>query len=387
MLIGSGVDRTAVLDGFSMSGANGFSGVSIEWGSPVFAQCTFHGNSGYSGVYHANGGPSFSRCVFSGNRGEGMVSIGWCVYDIVTSRPTLVDCTFAGNTGRGMVNGCNEAWLSGCRFLRNAGGGMYNSHVSTFVFIIDCQFNENTAETGGGIYNDGSVAYIGNCTFSGNTARHGGGIFNENSGLSLNNCTFSENSAVGVGGMYNLGNSRPSLNNCILWGNTDSEGTGESAQVYGGMPTINYSCVQGLTASLGGVGNIGSDPLFVPGPAGCHYLSQTSAGQAEQSPCVDAGRSTAENIGGTSTTRSDEVGDTGIVDMGYHYPITGKTLIMGDFDRDQRVDLRDFAEFQQCFTGGGATDVTPCCRIFDFEPDADVDLNDAASFQLAITGP
>jgi hypothetical protein len=131
--------------------------------------------------------------------------------------------------------------------------------------------------------------------------------------------------------------------------------------------------------------NLDADPLFVPGPVGCYYLSQTAAGQSVQSPCVDAGGPASSLIDGT--TRSDEVLDAGVLDMGYHYPISGLPLVMGDANRDLDVDLDDFAEAQRCFTGAGPGEVTPCCRIFDYEPDDDVDLDDMAALAAALTGP
>ena len=141
---------------------------------------------------------------------------------------------------------------------------------------------------------------------------------------------------------------------------------------------VAYCDLQGFWP---GQGNIHADPLFVPGPAGCFYFSQMAAGQAIDSPCVNTGSDTAENLGlDTLTTRSDEGTDTGIVDMGYHYPVTGQPLIMGDYNRDLAVNLADFAALQNCFTGEGPMAVDPCCRIFDFEPDGDVDLADFALF-------
>jgi len=211
----------------------------------------------------------------------------------------------------------------------------------------------------------------------------------------LTNCTFAENTAIGFGGGMHTNFGSPTLANCILWGNQDFGGAGESAQIDRGTPSVSYSCIQGWTGALGGVGNIGADPLFVPGPGGCFYLSQISAGQAVNSPSVDAGGETAGNLDlDTLTTRSDEIADSGIVDMGYHYPITGLDLIMGDFDRNSLVNFRDFAEFQNCFTGEGPLNVPPCCRIFDFEepeephePDMDIDLQDLQGFVNGMTGP
>jgi hypothetical protein len=238
--------------------------------------------------------------------------------------------------------------------------------------------------------NSNSNPTVVNCVFADNSAGYAGGMCNDHLSFpTLVNCTFSGNSADLGGGIAN-GNSVPTLTNCILWGNTDAGGSGESAQIYidGDPPVLNYSCVQGWTGDLGGIGNIGDDPLFVPGPAGCHYLSQITAGHAVDSPCVDAGSDSAANLGlDTLTTRSDEGVDAGTADMGYHYPVTGGPLIMGDFDRDGRVTLADVAELQNCFTGDGPAAVSPCCRIFDFEPDEDVDLDDYALFRWALSGP
>ena len=86
------------------------------------------------------------------------------------------------------------------------------------------------------------------------------------------------------------------------------------------------------------------------------------------------------------TTRTDEDGDTGMVEIGFHYPITNRPFVTGDFDRDSDLDLADFAAFQVCVTGQHAGDPHPCCRVFDFEPDADVDLDDFALFQAVFTG-
>ena len=66
------------------------------------------------------------------------------------------------------------------------------------------------------------------------------------------------------------------------------------------------------------------DPLFVSLPSetnGNYYLGQRASGQDSDSPCVDAGSDTAAKLGlGNKTTRTDKAADTGIVDVGYHYP-------------------------------------------------------------------
>ena len=244
---------------------------------------------------------------------------------------------------------------------------------------------------GAGMLNIDGNPTLTNCTFTENSAgAYGGGMYNDSSSPTLTNCTFTENSASYSGGGIYSYDSSPTLTNCILWANSDSGGMDESAQIHGGWPVVRYSCIQGLDAFAGN-DNIGDDPLFVAGPLGCYYLSQTAAGQPEQSPCVDAGSNGAADPElFTRTTRRDEYVDTNGVDMGYHYPITGVAFVAGDSDADGDVDLADFARFQTCFTDPGPATLGCNCCFFDFEwpyGDGDVDLDDYVEFHSAFTGP
>ncbi len=91
-----------------------------------------------------------------------------------------------------------------------------------------------------------------------------------------------------------------------------------------------YSCVEG---GLTGTGNISSDPLFINLPtAGYCFLSQIAAGQASNSPCVNAGDPASQMIPGS--TRTDMVLDNGIVDMGFHW-------VQSLLDCAPDLDLRD----------------------------------------------
>ena len=65
---------------------------------------------------------------------------------------------------------------------------------------------------------------------------------------------------------------------------------------------------------------IDQDPLWAMGPSGFRYLGQIASGQSADSPCVDAGSDLAANLGmDAHWTRTDEMPDSGIVDMGFHY--------------------------------------------------------------------
>jgi hypothetical protein len=84
-----------------------------------------------------------------------------------------------------------------------------------------------------------------------------------------------------------------------------------------GTRDVTYTNVEG---GFAGEGNIDAEPLFVTGLQGDYYLSNEglSGDQVETSPCVDAGDPDSVLVVGT--TRTDEINDFGVIDMGYHYP-------------------------------------------------------------------
>jgi outer membrane protein assembly factor BamB len=146
--------------------------------------------------------------------------------------------------------------------------------------ITSCFIYCNTATGyGGGIYNWGSISTITNCTIGANTAGNNGG------------------------GVYNTYNDSPTLVNCVLWGNSDSTGMGELAQMQGLTPGVFYSCIQDDDPNDGYIAyggetnhNIDDNPLFVrdPNDGGDGW----GAGDNDDfgdlhlqsgSPCVDTG--------------------------------------------------------------------------------------------------
>ncbi len=381
-------------------------------GFPGLAQrlwdCTFDGNSAGGrggGVFSSESDPlaTVKRCTFSGNtanEGGGMynyapdVTVTDCTFTDNSARlggglesrgGSLTDCTFSGNTainsGGGM--GGSDSTLTNCTFIGNSstsldgtesgdGGGM----SSTNCTLTNCAFIGNSSDLlwgrGGGMKADGDTTLT-NCTFVGNSADNAipypGGDFGYGEG----------------GGLWAQGS--PTLTNCIFWGNTAYI----DPQIFGGSPTVTYTCIED---GWDGQGNIDDDPLFSAGPDGCLYLSQTTAGLPFDSPCLDAGSDTAGNLGlEAMTTRRDEVGDAGIIDMGYHYLVTEQPFNHGDFDRDGNLDLDDFSEWTAHVTGPCAAEPCwptaypdPCGNIADFDDDGDIDLHDFGLFQQQFSG-
>jgi len=205
-----------------------------------------------------------------------------------TSSPTVINCTFQGNSadyGGGMYTVYfGNPTLINCTFRGNTarvrGGGMFNSFSSPTV--VNCTFSQNTAAVrGGGMDNVSfSSPALTNCTFSGNRADLGGGMYSSNSSPRVTNCSFGGNSAGDGGGMYNdssILTVTVTVTNCILWGDSPNEFSGPRT------PAVAYSDVQG---GFSGIGNIDADPLFEDADAGNFRLSAGS-------PCIDSGNNAA----------------------------------------------------------------------------------------------
>jgi len=324
VVVGSGTDTTAILDGFTVTGgiANGTSspsnsggGMYNSSGSPTIRNCTFSGNSASydgGGMYNDSSSPTVTNCTFSENTAS---YSGGGMSNVYSSSPTLTNCTFSGNTacgfgtasydGGGMYNSHSSPTLTNCTFSGNTahgfgtasygGGGMYNSYSSPT--LTNCIFSGNWAcygagGSGGGMYNSYSSPTLANCTFSENVITYGGsggGVYNSHSSPTLTNCTFSGNTADNGdgggdgGGMANYNYSSPTLTNCIFSGNMadggDDGGDGGSG---GGMsnwisssPTLTNCTFSGNTASYygGGMSNVYSSS---PTLTNCTFSGNTA---------------------------------------------------------------------------------------------------------------
>ena len=410
-------------DCYFLSNATGASG----WGggmycydsSPQLVQCFFIGNTAQSGggMHNYTSSPILTECTFTMNTASGS---GGALHNYSYSGPTLMDCTFtedqAQNRGGAVHNYDHSSpTMHSCRFESNevlsdaelgAGGALCNE-VSSGPALIDCVLRGNVApKYGGAVCNyDAASADLFNCALTHNSAGiAGGGLLNNLScTATLQNCTIAGCSApFGAAVACDAVAGYPSsieVTNSILW----NEGI-EGWIIDESVIVIAYSDVEGgpggiETGEIGnlvwGDGNLDADPLFAPGPLGYLYLSQTTAGQPLDSQCVDAGSDLAANLGlEVLTTRIDLVTDSGVLDLGYHYPPDDAPFNPGDCNRDGFIDLADYTCFADCATSPCAS--SPCvtrlyhdpdCTCVDFELDGDVDLLDFAELQRLFTGP
>ncbi len=242
VLMISGEDTTAVLEGFTLTAGTGTrfqdqsnflyyvegGGIIIENSSPTIAHNWIIGNQ------------ATRRPPNTSSAGGGGIRAGW-------SSPRIENNVIMNNQGRyggGVVLNFATARLDNNIIIQNSGGQDYG---------------------GGGLWLNGT---------------------NELS-TGDNNVICGNSSTLNGGGIYS-GSSHLQGRNFIVWGNRANQG---GPQITGGTAIINltYSCVQGGRA---GLGNFGFNPL----------LADSNVFLMPLSPCVDSGDST---IVDQDNTRSD----------------------------------------------------------------------------------
>jgi len=191
------------------------------------ANCAFGGNkSAYGGgLCIINSSPTITDTLLWNNessfRGGGLY--------VYAGSPSIENCSFSYNTaasyGGAMYTRYSGANISNSTFFQNStgesgkGGGLftYNRSDKLSTAVDGCEFIDNSAKTGGGVYNftyqSTTSPVFTNCTFEANEASStgdgGGGMYNydydSNIAPRLINCLFYRNNAINNkgGAIYN----------------------------------------------------------------------------------------------------------------------------------------------------------------------------------------
>ena len=241
-----GLDNTAILDGFTITGGN--ANLLVMDGQDQYG----------GGLYNFNSSPTLSNLIFSGNS----ANYGAAMFNNASS-PTVTDVTFRSNSA-------------------SRGAGMYNTLGSNPVLNRVTFYSNSSVSRGGGMTNSASNPILTNVTFNANSAYYGGAMSNVGgSQPTLINVTISGNTVATIGGaMYNTEASNPVIINSILYGNSGVQIHNEN----GSAPVVSYSIVQGGYA---GTGNLSSDPLL--GTLANNGGSTQTMLLMPGSPAIDAG--------------------------------------------------------------------------------------------------
>ena len=261
----NGEGAGSVLEGIGVwSGDGDFGGgIKCVGASPTITNCSFYGcTAGIDGaaLHCVDSSPSLTDCSFSHNFA---MQYGGGVYCDSLSAPSFVSCFFGANAasrGAGVVCDGGDLVLDDCRFEGNiasvSGAGVYCRNGAAASMNL-CRFKWNDAtDNGGGVYvTGGASASLTACTFTENDAEKGAGLllsspltvtlvdcdfdlntaqlggggvysYMADSTSTFTGCSFDENSSGVSGGAMHLRGSSPRLTNCDFVSNTTASGSG-----------------------------------------------------------------------------------------------------------------------------------------------------------------
>ena len=351
-------------DGRSRQDSSG-GGVSCDGSSPIIfgnTLSTNYANDGGAICCQNGSNPVIGENAIEGNSAGDSGGGIYCHESAPIIQNNKIADNEAGFCGAGIF--CLEAPAMICEnaFSRNScdsyGGAMYCDSSSCSIEnnriednygrngVIWCsgcspaiRGNAITGNNGnpnsGSIRLDESSAIVSNNMISDNT---GGGIDCNDGTPTITNNTITGNSSGDYAGGISCTSGSPTIRDCIIWGNGDNLG-GCSAK---------YCCIEDEDS---GEGNIHDNPMFVTGPYGDFYLSRLSR-------CIDAGSKAASEAGlADRTTQVDSSPDTGVVDLGFHYPLAEGDRPSAYIDSilpNPAVSGEDTIAFQGSCSEGGA---------------------------------
>lgn len=327
------VDRSAVLDGFTITGGNSnatatgsddrhgaglFIGFFNGPASPTIRHCRFLNNfaniqGGALWVSENGSNPLIENCLFEFNRAPA----GGAATIVRSARPVIRRSTFVHNSGNG--------------------GGALNVTDQARPVFANCLFVRNFATSTGGVLrslnSSGSTVLV-NCLLNGNLAvSNGGAITNGSGGVTVINSAIVNNRAAN-GAVARLESFSPfmTMNNCVMRGNTGLDGVTPSLfSLSAGVVGVNFSNVPG---GFPGMGNLDADPLFVD-PDGADDIPNTLDDDFRLmfgSPCIDAGNNASIPADTADLDADGDTTEATPLDLDDNPRVTGPVVDIGPYE-------------------------------------------------------
>jgi hypothetical protein len=256
--------RATHIEGFTLQGGDATGeiytggGLIVGFGaSPTLSDCSFLASRGGNNLSNGGGAlafhnsaPLIERCHFEGNRSEGLYGIGGAI-SLYTSPAVIQDCTFSNNWTAGTLaaGGAVFAWdfssitLERCTFAGNQcvaeGGAVFVSFSFDGSTFSGCRFVGNQAHTAGAVFMVSGSRVL-DCGFEENSAQYGGAL-EEVGGLAsqISDCLFLDNEAGVRGGAMRIVDAASTVEGCIFARNSAPEGG--AIAIHGADPTIASS--------------------------------------------------------------------------------------------------------------------------------------------------
>lgn len=207
-------------------------------------------NTGEGGAIRNDGTLTVSACKIYSNtapNGGGISNEGGTL--------TVSDCEVYQNTatfnGGGLYSGSGTLNVTSASKVysnkADLGAGIYNYPGATCSITISSQIYSNTAtDSGGGIYNKGTLTMSGGSISANGATNNGGGIDNTGSGTAtFTNVSFTGNGADKGGGFYVDGGSI-TFNTCTISGNLARIGPGGAWKAPGSYTANNCNIADAI---------------------------------------------------------------------------------------------------------------------------------------------
>ena len=288
--------------------SNGGGGLYVENSSPTITSSRFINNrtdaNNYGGAIKlVKSNSHIENCVFQNNQSSR--NSGGALFIDEVSNPILLNNqfhhNFSASWGGAIYCKSSDLSLIGGSFIGNhahLGGGVATNGVSQTSFIdVRILGNEANASTGG----KGGFLYLGNgavdskfvnCVVAGNKSNYRHGVISAKGSVVFTNSTIYGNVAAELGAVTLLfSGDSISLENSILWGNSDSGGN----EIYlnTGNASASYSLFDSDKSSgiTQGLGNISTEPLFLDANGDDNLIGtdDDNLRLSQASPAIDRG--------------------------------------------------------------------------------------------------